>query len=249
MILFDRFGNLLYVPLRFAEAEKVIDANMRVGQEKEDPIDDAPNRIIVQGGQRALNDFAHAIVDNAEKQAGAEGSIVGQATVVTDMSVRTKQGASRIARQILRANVADKGSLSTSGHMSVTDLRPGDTVEYAGQQKAVVEVTHRLPEGISDLVLMNVDTGLEGVLTGIREGAVIESEPTNPVTVVQKETLNLNFFGEIKINVGLNILQRGVGTSKMLLGGTKGTKTRGKIGKNGFKIGATKRGIRRVGGR
>jgi hypothetical protein len=247
MILFDRFGNLLYVPLRFAEAEKVIDANLRVGQEKEDPIDDAPNRIIVQGGQRALNDFAHAIVDNAEKQAGAEGSVVGQATVVTDMSVRTKQGASRIARQILRANVADRGSLSTSGHMSVTDLRPGDTVEYAGQQKAVVEVTHRLPEGISDLVLMNVDTGLEGVLTGIREGAVIESEPTNPVTVVQKETMNLNFFGEIKINVGLNILQRGVGTSKMLLGGTKGTKTRGKIGKNGFKIGANKRGIRQVG--
>lgn len=76
---------------------------------------------------------------------------------------------------------------------------------------------------------------------------MIESEPTNPVTVVQKETMNLNFFGEIKINVGLNILQRGVGTSKMLLGGTKGTKTRGKIGKNGFKIGANKRGIRQVG--
>jgi len=192
-----------------------------------------------------LNDYAQVIVDNAEQQSGDEGVVVGEPTVITDMSVRTKQGAKRVARQILQANAAAKGSITSTGHMRNTDLRPGDTVVFNGVQTAVVESRHKLPEGISDLVLMNVDTGLEGVLTGIREGSVIEKQGNNP-DILQKQTLNLNFFGNIKINVALNIKERGVGTTKMLLGGTKGTKTRGKIGKNGLQLGAAKRGVNNI---
>jgi hypothetical protein len=243
MILFDKFGNLLYVPLRFTESERVIDSSLRLGNEKEDPIDDTPNRILIQGGQRALNDFAQVIIDNAEQQSGDEGVVVNEPTVITDMSVRTKQGAKRIGRQILQANAASKGSITSTGHIRNTDIRPGDTVIFNGVQTAVVESRHKLPEGISDLVLMNVNTGLEGVLTGIREGSVIEKQGSNPDTTQQKQSLNLNFFGNIKINVGLSIIERGVGTTKMLLGGTKGTKTRGKIGKNGLQMGAAKRGV------
>tara|TARA_Y100000593_G_scaffold37102_2_gene71975 strand:- start:2243 stop:3664 length:1422 start_codon:yes stop_codon:yes gene_type:complete len=246
MILFDKFGNLLYVPLRFTESERVIDSSLRLGNEKEDPIEDTPNRILIQGGQRALNDHAQVIVDNAEQQSGDEGVIVGEPTVITDMSVRTKQGAKRVARQILQANAAAKGSITSTGHMRNTDLRPGDTVVFNGVQTAVVESRHKLPEGISDLVLMNVDTGLEGVLTGIREGSVIEKQGSNPDTTQQKQTINLGFFGNIKINVALNIKERGVGTTKILLGGTKGTKTRGKIGKNGLQLGAAKRGVNNI---
>ena len=193
-----------------------------------------------------MNDHAQVIVDNAEQQSGDEGVIVGEPTVITDMSVRTKQGAKRVARRILQANAAAKGSITSTGHMRNTDLRPGDTVVFNGVQTAVVESRHKLPEGISDLVLMNVDTGLEGVLTGIREGSVIEKQGSNPDTTQQKQSINLGFFGNIKINVALNIKERGVGTTKILLGGTKGTKTRGKIGKNGLQMGAAKRGVNNI---
>ena len=243
MILFDKFGNLLYVPLKFTESEKVVDSTMRAGPEKEDPIDDVPNRILVMGQARALNDYAHAIADDAEKQAGTEGSVLEDPTVVTDMSVRTSQGARRIARQILQANAADTGSISTSGLVQLSDVRPGDTITYGGVNKVVIEARHHTPKALTDLVLMNVDKGLEGVLWGVREGAVAQQASENPEIVQQKQTLNLNFFGNIKLRVSLNIKQRGVGTTKMLLGGTKGTKTRGKIGKNGLQIGAAKRGV------
>ena len=246
MTLFDKFGNLMYVPMKFADSEKVVNKNYRVGDVQEDPIDDMPNRILVEGASRALNDTAHAIINDAEKQAGAEGTMIEQTSAIKDITVNTKQGAKRLGRQILLANATQKGRVTSNGHPRLTNVRPGDTLYYDGVTKTVMEVRHNLPEATSDLVLMNIDTGLEGVISDVMEGMVIEDTTTAPDTIVQKQTIDLSFFGQIKLLCTLNIQVREVGTSGMLLGGTKGTKTRGKIGGNGLGLGAVKRGVTNI---
>ena len=246
MTLFDKFGNLMYVPMKFADSEKVVNKNYRVGDVQEDPIDDMPNRILVEGASRALNDTAHAIINDAEKQAGAEGTMIEQTSAIKDITVNTKQGAKRLGRQILLANATQKGRVTSNGHPRLTNVRPGDTLYYDGATKTVMEVRHNLPEATSDLVLMNIDTGLEGVISDVMEGMVIEDTTTAPDTIIQKQTIDLSFFGQIKLLCTLNIQVREVGTSGMLLGGTKGTKTRGKIGGNGLGLGAVKRGVTNI---
>ena len=246
MTLFDKFGNLMYVPMKFADSEKVVNKNYRVGDVQEDPIDDMPNRILVEGASRALNDTAHAIINDAEKQAGAEGTMIEQTSAIKDITVNTKQGAKRLGRQILLANATQKGRVTSNGHPRLTNVRPGDTLYYDGVTKTVMEVRHNLPEATSDLVLMNIDTGLEGVISDVMEGMVIEDTTTAPDTIIQKQTIDLSFFGQIKLLCTLNIQVREVGTSGMLLGGTKGTKTRGKIGGNGLGLGAVKRGVTNI---
>ena len=68
MILLDRFGNLLYIPITFSETNFNIDANFRVGSKIENPVDNIPNRVTVQGHPLALNDLVVVTVDDVEGQ-------------------------------------------------------------------------------------------------------------------------------------------------------------------------------------
>jgi hypothetical protein len=81
--------------------------------------------------------------------------------------------------------------------------------------------------------MLNIDTGLEGVLQGIQEGAVVSNSTTNPVKSTQQQTIELGFFGRVNVNITAYITQQGVASTGLLLGGVKGTKQRGMIGKSG----------------
>lgn len=61
MILIDRFGNMLYVPITFSEATRSVNANIRFGSKRTDPVDNTPNRVTVQG-QPIVNPAAIPII-------------------------------------------------------------------------------------------------------------------------------------------------------------------------------------------
>jgi len=245
MILMDRFGNMLYVPITFSEATREVDANVRFGAKREDPVDNTPNRITVQGRPMSLNDLVIITVNDTERQSGINGEIREAPAPVVDMTVRSTNGARRVARQILRGNTLTMGAISSAGHPGITDLRPGMTVEYDGVNRVIIEAKHMPIIGVTDLTMLNIESGIEGVLQGISEGATVVSSEDAPLSYVQIVEENLSMFGKIELRITSRITERGVHNTAFLIGGLKGTKTRGKIGGEGLPIGANKTEIRR----
>jgi len=245
MILIDRFGNMLYVPITFSEATRSVNANIRFGSKRTDPVDNTPNRVTVQGQPMALNDLVIVTVDDTERQSGNNGEIREEPAPVVDMTVRSTNGARRVARQILRGNTLTAGAISSSGHPGITDMRPGMTIEYDGQTRVITEAKHMPIVGVTDLTMLNIESGIEGVLQGISEGATAVSSGEAPLTYVQIVEENLSMFGKIELRITSQVTERGVHTTAFLIGGVKGTKTRGKIGGEGLPIGANKTEIRR----
>ena len=237
MILLDRFGNLLYIPITFSESNRTISVNFRSGAKQANPIDNTPNRVTVQGDSMALNDLVIVSVDDTERQSGVNGEVREDPSPVMDMTVNTTKAAKRVARQILRGLSLVRGSISSEGHPDITDLRPGMTVSYGGE-----EIKHMPLTKMSDITMMNVDTGIEGVLQSISEGATSVSSTDAPLTYVQIVDENLSMFGKIELRISTQITERGVNNTAFLIGGVKGTKDRGKIGGTGLPIGANKTG-------
>ena len=242
MILLDRFGNLLYIPITFSESNRTISVNFRSGAKQANPIDNTPNRVTVQGDSMALNDLVIVSVDDTERQSGVNGEVREDPSPVMDMTVNTTKAAKRVARQILRGLSLVRGSISSEGHPDITDLRPGMTVSYGGEDRVITEIKHMPLTKMSDITMMNVDTGIEGVLQSISEGATSVSSTDAPLTYVQIVDENLSMFGKIELRISTQITERGVNNTAFLIGGVKGTKDRGKIGGTGLPIGANKTG-------
>ena len=157
------------------------------------------------------------------------------------MTVTHTRAARKVARQILKAYSLISGKITSEGHPLLGDLRPGMTVMFEGDNRILTEVRHILSRGTSDLVMLNIDSGLEGVLQGVTQGAISVSAEDNPDSSVQNLEESIAFFGDIKLNIVTVTRERGVTNTGLLVGGTKGTFTRGKIGKNvGLPIGTQK---------
>lgn len=230
MILLDRFGNLLYVPITFSESNIVVDANFRVGNSTENPTENISNRVTIHGLPLALNDLVIVTVDDAE---GQVEEVREDTAPIIDTTARTTNSARRIARQILKTRSLVAGAISSEGHPNLRGIRPGMVIKYGGENKVVTEVRHKPIKNLTDLSLLNLDTGIEGVLQGISEGSSVSSNNTNPATYVQVVEQNLALFGKVELRLSAQVTERGVFATAYLIGGIKGTQDRGKIGKSG----------------
>ncbi len=239
MVMLDRFGNMLYVPISFSESNKVIDPNLKTGSNSTDKIENIPNRITIKGIPIALNDSVIVTLNDTERQSGTNGEVIEGETIL-DATVNNSNAARRVGRQILRSNNLESGTIVSEGQINVTELRPGMTVDYGGTQHVITEITHYPIEKKSDIVLLTVDTGLEGVLQGINESMTMEDNQTNPSTFIQNIKENISMFGRLQIRTIVRVTQRGVDTTAFLIGGVKGNNTRGLIGKSGLPIGMNK---------
>ena len=180
-------------------------------------------------------------VDDTERQSGLNGEIREDPSPVMDMTVRNNNSAKRVGRQILRGYSLISGSISSQGHTNITDVRPGMSVSYDGKDRVITEIKHMPITKESDITMMNLDTGIEGVLQAMSEGATSVSSAEAPLTYIQVVDENLSMFGKIEIRVSTQITERGVGKTAFLIGGLKGTKDRGKIGGSGLPIGTNKK--------
>jgi hypothetical protein len=239
MVMLDRFGNMLYVPISFSESNKVIDPNLKTGLNSTDKIENIPNRITIKGIPIALNDSVIVTLNDTERQSGTNGEVIEGETIL-DATVNNSNAARRVGRQILRSNNLESGTIVSEGQINVTELRPGMTVDYGGTQHVITEITHYPIEKKSDIVLLTVDTGLEGVLQGINESMTMEDNQTNPSTFIQNIKENISMFGRLQVRTIVRVTQRGVDTTAFLIGGVKGNNTRGLIGKSGLPIGMNK---------
>ncbi len=239
MVMLDRFGNMLYVPISFTESNRFVDPNLKTGMGSNDAIENIPNRITIKGIPIALNDSVTVTLDDTERQSGTNGEVIEGDTIL-DATVNDTNSARRVGRQILRANNLESGTVVSEGHINITDLRPGMTIDYGGTQHIVTEITHYPIEKKSDIVLLTVDTGIEGVLQGINETLAMEDNQTNPSNFIQNLKENIAMFGRLQIRTVLRFTERGVSTTAFLIGGVKGNNTRGRIGKSGLPIGMNK---------
>ena len=197
VVHFDRFGNLLYVPFQFEEGSRIVNANARIGDKINNPIENISNRVIVEGLPTAVNDTAFAEVNDSEKQSGSNGEILEEPQVVGDFTVRSNEQAREVGRNILKANSVMKGNLTSNGHPNSWDLRPGMIIEYEGRRKILVEVRHKLANNTADLVFLSVETGVEGVLQGILDGTKNTGKQQD--TIQQIIEKNLALFGDVEI--------------------------------------------------
>ena len=163
-----------------------------------------------------------------------------EADPIFDATVNTSMAARRVGRQILRSNSLESGTISSQGHIHLNDVRPGMTIDYGGTQHVVTEIVHHPLSRSADLVLLTIDTGLEGVLQGINEGISMEGSQTNPNNLIQNLKENITMFGRIQIRTVVRVTHRIVSTTAFLIGGVKGNNTRGLIGKSGLPIGMNK---------
>lgn len=216
IVYFERFGSLLYVPFNFGEAGRAVNAQERAGPAGTNPIDNTSNRVIVQGQPLSVNDNAYAEVSDAERQSGRGGDVQEEPQVIEDFTVRNNESARRVARSVLKANNLLSGNKTSAGHPNAWDLRPGKVIQYEGRNRILTEVRHNLSENTADLIFLTVDSGIEGVLQGILEGA--QNTGSRPEVVEQIIEKNFSLFADIEIVTVPIITIHGHGKSGFIIG-------------------------------
>ena len=216
IIMLDKFGNLLYVPFMAQNSGRKIAGQIRLGGKIQDNVDDTPNRITVQGTKNALNDINFFTIDDVEKQSGLAGEI--RQSTVTDLTVKNNVSGMRTARKILKSDALNKGRISSSGHPYLSMIRPGMTVIYDGETRLVSECQHDINKQQTNIVLLNIDTGIEGVLQDIADGSEVVGSIENPQTAIQIVKEEFAFFSQLNLRTTLVTHTRNVGNNKLIIG-------------------------------
>ena len=236
--MYNRFGVLMYVPLNYFSNIKVVDDTFRFGNKDSNPIDNAENRVSVQGRQIALNENLTVTMDDREKQQGKNDHyVVETINPVFDASVTSNQQARRVARKMLKANNLLSGSISSQGHPHQWDIRPGDVVYFGGERRMVLRASHSTLNGTTNFTFLSNDTGLDGVLQGILEGGITEASTTNADTTGQITEENFSFFSDMEVRAIPIINLRYVSAGGYLIGRNA---NRGQIGGSYKTIGLNK---------
>ena len=226
--MYDRFGVLMYVPLNYFSKVKVMDDTERFGNKNSNPVDNADNRVAVQGRQIALNENLTVTMDDREKQQGKNDHYVVETITPTfDASITSNQQARKVARKMLKASNLLAGQITTNGHPHKWDLRPGDIVYYAGERKMIVRASHSMLNAVSNFTFLSQDAGLDGILQGILEGGVTESSTTNSDKTGQITEENFSFFSDMEVRTIPIINVRYVSAGGYLIGRNA---NRGQIG-------------------
>ena len=214
VLYYDRWGNLLYIPFRAGGTGRRLKGRLTLGRQTRDTIEDSPNRVTIIGEQRALNHNATVTMDDRSTQRSKDGSsIVREASPIQDPTVKNTLDGRRVARQVLRAHAAAKGSLSITKQANAWDLRAGDIVQYEGRggRKTLVisSSTHRMSNRESDFGFLSFGTGVEGILQGITESAISLGDLL-PDKTVQLKKEEMSLFLDFTLRTSLLVRVRSV---------------------------------------
>ena len=233
--IMNKHGVLNYVPFNFADVSRKIDGNIRFGSKDSSPMDNIENRITVQGQQIALNENLILTMDDRSKQQSKYSSdILENSIPIFDASITSTSRAKTVARQILKANASVSGSLRSDGHPNLWDVRPGDIIEYDGNRLTILKAQHRLSNALSNFTFLSTNSGLEGVLQGIKQGSITETSKRRPDKTNQIHTENFSFFDNIEIIVTPTITITELSHAGFLIGRNS---ERGVLGGNNETIG------------
>mgnify|MGYP003146752920 CR=1 FL=1 len=190
----DRFGNFIYTDRGFRETGEELLATI-AGDVSESNVSDTPNRVVVRGISKALNDNNEVSLDDAERQK-KEGSVKSE--TYDDPTATSLSSTKRSASLLLRLNRKANGSIEVKDVPSQSNLSPGDIINYvpdagAGRREAILELVHRLDDARSDFTLMSYESGLERVLsdTNISSEEQGEEAASGGELVTSKRLFNL----------------------------------------------------------
>ncbi len=218
LLNFSKEGNLIYSPFNDSGNYYSMSRDLKGGKESKNPISSTTNRVSVTGIPNALNDDVSITLDDREKQQGVSSHDIITTRPIFDATVKSKQAARKMARNILQANSIQQGSISIEGVPDKFYVRPGDVVNYSGTKYVVSETTHRTITRDSDFKFLLVDDGVEGILQNIEKDAMSLSSLSTVDTKTQIQTENFNFFNSLEINITPIISLVNVGHERLLLG-------------------------------
>ena len=187
----DRFGNFLYTSQGFGVKDALI-TDQIVDDITVGSVIDVPNRMTVKGVSVAINDNNEITLDDTESQK-IEGSVKAQS--IQDPTATNISATKRSAKQMLRLSNKAKGSMRLGGIPNVYSLMPGDVVTFQEKnttsKQAIINVSHDITTGRSDVSLISYDVGLERVLseqTAQTEQSMETSTPSGAI-VEKKDKL------------------------------------------------------------
>lgn len=210
----DRYGNFIYTPGGFRRKDASISAAV-AGQSKSSSVADTPNRVVVRGVSKALNDDNEIILEDTERQK-QEGVIKSQ--TYYEPTATSIAATKRAANQIMRLNRKATGSVEVEDIASGVALSPGDVVSYRDphgkpSDQAIIEVKHMLTKARSDFSLMSYATGIERVLSAgeSRAATNAESDTTSGGVIDTNKQFNL---GSSAFKISGVVKRRGISKNK-----------------------------------
>jgi len=237
----SRFGSLMFMPFSYSDVVHPIDTRFRFGADRRGTIFDSVNRVAVVGKQKGLNSNI-AVTMNDRSSQGTEGdeTIRQMGKPIHDSSITNMANARKMARQILRSNNTLKTSRSLQGLPELWYVRAGDLVQTSddAERNIIMSITHNTLENSSDLEIMTIDNGLQGVLQHLEEDVVSSRlvEVEDRTAGLIKEDMSFNFTNSLRITCF--IIGRPISGQKLTLGPTGASVERGsKIGQGGYVLG------------
>ena len=241
IIYASRFGTLMFMPFNFGDRTHSIDTWIRSGSDNKSSVFDSVNRVVVIGKQRGLNAPIIVTMNDRSTQGGqGDETIREMSSPVEDNSITNMTNARKMAREILRSNNTLKTSRQINGLPELWFVRAGDNASFRDGNgiNMVLDIEHNLVTKTSDITVLSIDSGLQGVLQHLEEN-ITSSRPIQIVdrtAGVVKEEMSFNL--DTKMVATLFISVRHMIGEKFTLGPTGSSVARGSmIGQGGFVLG------------
>jgi len=218
-LITDRFGNLFYQHQLQSNRSHYLSNVAVTGGKTETETDHLPNRLVVRGKARALNDSNTVTVDDFGAQVSGVIEVPGGINAPTAVS---KASARTIGRKFLAAANRAKGATTLHGVVRATTIQPGEAVRYQTQTDNdnfnVLTATHHLIKRMTDIRVTSMDTGIADLLQRFQQNDIValsevSEEKSRQIETIEfgtsaryqvtsKWTVESSSFGEVGIIIG-----------------------------------------------
>jgi len=237
----SRFGSLMFMPFQYSDRSHGVNSYFRLGVDNKSTNFDSVNRVVVVGKKRGLNsNIMVSMNDRSTQGKSGDETIREMSSPIEDNSLTTMVSARKMAREILRSNNTLKTSRKVGGLPELWFAKAGDNVMFGDdeQPNLILDVSHDLTNKSSDITVLSIDSGLQGILQNLEENIVSSRsiEAVERTAGVVKEEMSFNFNNKFRTTLLITARPR-VG-EKLTLGPTGATVARGSmIGQGGFVLG------------
>jgi len=196
----DRFGNLFYQHQLQSNRSHYLSNVAVTGGKTESETDHLPNRLVVRGKARALNDSNSVTIDDFGAQVNGVIEVPGGINAPTAVS---KASARAIGRKFLAAANRAKGATTLHGVVRATTVQPGESIRYQTQTDNdnfnVLTATHHLIQRKTDIRVTSMDTGIADLLQRFQQNDIVALSEVSEEKSRQIETVEFSTSGRYQI--------------------------------------------------
>ena len=199
-LITDRFGNLFYQHQLQSNRSHYLSNVAVTGGKTESETQHLPNRLVVRGKARALNDNNSVTIDDFSAQETGVIEVPGGINAPTAVS---KASARAIGRKFLAAANRAKGATTLHEVVRATTVQPGEAIRYQTQTDNnnynVLTATHHLVQKKTDLRVTSMDTGIADLLQRFQQNDIVELSEASQEKSRQTETIEFGTSARYQI--------------------------------------------------